>query len=230
VWWLVRAAALWLLATRPLGAEWVPDDPFSIASLLVFALVSVQWGRGKWLPTRWLKATRRFLDVVAILAIPFLLAGMNEYVAIAMVRSSASAAYESSTAGLAVEGARVRNIFAYDADGQPIERVQLFDQNGQPLTTVGPSGRNDDWDYYFYGGGGPTPVAEREIGRQPVWNIFPLRELPAPPYTSEVDPDDAVVPAFPFAQVPPLPEPLAGDDLAQADAHASPTPTASPAP
>ena len=37
------------------------------------------------------------------------------------------------SAGLVSDGKVVRNVFAYDAEGNPLEGVQLFDQNGKPL-------------------------------------------------------------------------------------------------
>lgn len=73
----------------------------------------------------------------------------------------------------------MRNIYAYDAQGNPIKEVQLFDQNGDPLTTVGgwqtPESR---FDQCLLGADQPIPVA-LENGRENVWNVFPLQEAPA---------------------------------------------------
>jgi hypothetical protein len=229
VWWLVRGVALWLLATRPLGARWIPEDPFSIACVLAFVLVSVQWGRGRWVPTQWLKATRTFLNVVAILAIPFLVFGIINYIDVARTSWSAIDNWEPWTPGLSVDGQRVRNIFAYDANGEPIEQVQLFDQNGEPLVTVGRDGAYQEWDPYFFGGGGPTPVAERVAGRDPVWNIFPLREVPPSVGYDELPSivDEGTVPSPPFDEVPPIPS-SATESTSTVAAEPSSTPLPTP--
>lgn len=212
VWWLLRGAVLFLLlvvfvgAPRPTGYDLV-NRALAITTLpgiLLFAallVLSVQWGRGRWAPVRWLRGVRVGVSIVAIVTAPFLLAGTVDDARSLLISDRAAAATVSSTPGLALDGERVRNIFAYDADGQPVERVQLFDQNGRPLTTVGAVDAGMEWDPYFYGGGGPTTVSESIAGRTPVWNAFPLREVTEP----WSDPTDALAPAFPFTQVPALP-------------------------
>jgi hypothetical protein len=244
VWWLVRGLVIYMLIVpflpfpggSGLGMDLL-DRLVSPTINLVYAgglaalvLLSVQWGRGRWAPFAWLRVLRATISLIAAVATPFVLLVTVDQVRGAMSYVRA-AGFESFEPGLSVDGQRVRNIFAYDADGRPIERVQLFDQNGEPLVTVGRAGADDEWDYYFFGGGGPTPVAEREIGRQPVWNIFPLREVPFSSWESDVDPDDATAPVFPFAGVPALPAPLT-DPTSSTDAATQllPQPTASPAP
>jgi hypothetical protein len=241
VWWLVRAGVLYILlvpllpiahprGTAPLDLLVSPTVNLVYAVILTALVVlSVQWGRGRWAPVAWLRVLRTVVSVIAVIAAPFLfMVLVNE--GRAAMNNVQSVGYQSYEPGLAVDGQRVRNVFAYDAQGNPIEQVQLFDQDGQPLTTVGPNGSFDDWDYYFYGGGGPVPVARQVAGRQPVWNSFPLREVT---WTegSEIDPDDAVVPSFPFREVPPLPAPLSADDTtttAQEMTEVSPTPSPAP--
>jgi hypothetical protein len=218
-WWVLRGTIAFALVamTTGLGGQhstaevrlldtltYPAANPLALLLLGGLVVVSVQWGRGRWLPARWMRSLPVALTVVTAVALPIV--GAN---AVASVRHALLYA-ESAEAtpyppGLALDGQRVRNIFAYDADGQPLTHVQLFDQNGQPLTTVGSSGQRDEVDYYFSGGGGPAPVAEREIGRQPVWNVFPLRELPADVWaTGDGEPDtaDATAPRFPFSAVP----------------------------
>ncbi|MGN6574933.1 MAG: HAAS signaling domain-containing protein [Nocardioides sp.] len=73
-----------------------------------------------------------------------------------------------SDAGLVNDGHRVRNVFAYDADGNPLQGVQLFDQAGKPLA-VDPDlvGR------MRYAGRLPRVYAWSD-GEQQVWNAYPL--------------------------------------------------------
>lgn len=88
-------------------------------------------------------------------------------------------------------------------------------------------------DYYFYGGGGPAPVAEQEIGREPVWNIFPLREVaPEAWETQEFDLSDATAPIFPFPQVPSADTSSPTEPTTESSTtdRATPAPTESPAP
>lgn len=238
VWWLLRGWALYMIVigflpiSDPLGMT--GDVLARVISptvnlvyfglLLACVILSVQWGRGRWVPTRWLRGTRTALSVVTAIALPILVFSAIGQVSGAMsyIRS---AGYENFTPGLAVDSERVRNIFAYDAQGNPIEQVQLFDQSGQPLTTVGPSGQTELMDPYFWGGGGPAPVAERENGRQPVWNVYPLREVAADAFLNrEPDPREATTPTFPFAQVPTV---AARDDEPTMQ---TPSPTVSPSP
>ncbi len=239
-WWVLRGAiAFYLVAMfAGLGGQQATAEvrlldtltspaanPLALLLLVALIVLSAQWGRGRWLPARWMRSLPVAMTIVTAIALPIVAANAVGGVRHALVFADSveSAGY---TPGLAVNGQRVRNIFAYDADGNPIDHVQLFDQDGQPLTTVGPAGQRDEVDYYFWGGGGPAPVAEREIGRQPVWNIFPLRELPDAAWaTDDGQPDiaDATAPRFPFSAVPaavgsvpqPSPTPVAENPVAE---------------
>jgi hypothetical protein len=243
VWWILRAVVLFfaLVPLLDLPGPRRGDlldhmlalrQPLAWLLLGALLLLSVQWGRGRWAPVRWLRVVRTVITVITAVAAPFVLSAafltLTSIVNASIVDSGRDEWWQP---GLSVEGERVRNIFAYDAEGNPIERVQLFDQNGQPLTTVGPGGLHQDVDFYYLGGGGPTPVAERENGRQPVWNTFPLRELPTDAgMSSEPDPADATTPAFPFAQVPALPAPSSTSTTAEMTEVTAPAPTQTPAP
>ena len=141
--------------------------------------------------------------------------------------------YDEATPGLAIDGIRVRNIFAYDVDGAPLEGVQLFTQDGTPLTTVGRDGGYGLSDSYFDCGGGPVPVPLAIPGRAGLWNVYPLQEVPAE--VGCVDPEDpyrdAAPAEAPFDSVAPVPQvdtsPTVGPSPAPSE---GPTPTATPAP
>lgn len=218
-WWLARAVILFVAFSVMTRGTWFSYDLLDALPLAACVIVSVQWGRGRWLPQRggdWIKGV---VNVVAWIAFPVISFGALNAFAQSQQYDYGQLATYSSQPGLTNDGVRVRNIFAYDSGGQPITGVQLFDQDGQPLTTVGRDGLYNDWDRdeYFSGGGGPVPVAESGPGLQPIWNIYPLRELPAGTEWMQPRPE-ATTPAFPFPRVP-----LSGTGDGFA---ATPTPTA----
>ncbi|GAA1997591.1 hypothetical protein [Microbacterium ulmi] len=205
VWWIARGWALFAMLSPLLGSTnrvvgFPAQNGAAWLLLLGFILLSVQWGRGRWAPVAWLRVIRIIVSIVTAIALPFLVGG-----AIASTRSlldyTAIEYIDSSQPGLTIDGERVRNLFAYDSDGNPLTDVQLFDQSGRPLTTIGRSiSRDSQWDEYFYGGGGPVPVPLTAPGRTPVWNVFPLREMPA--FSVDPDPSSALLPDFPFPKIP----------------------------
>ncbi len=72
------------------------------------------------------------------------------------------------TAGLLSDGKVVRNVFAYDADGNPLEGVQLYDQNGEPLAI------EPEIAYRMrYAGALPT-IYPWSRGEEKAWNVYPL--------------------------------------------------------
>ena len=111
--------------------------------------------------------------------------------------------------GLVNDGRVVRNVFAYDAAGSPIEGVQLFDQAGKPLAI-------DPRRVYRmrYAGRLPTLFPWRS-GEEKAWNVYPLpvafdggRNRPDRVWTRDEPP---FLPQPPLVAVPPaflpLPEP-----------------------
>lgn len=239
VWWVLRGCVFYVwvfLALMPKpGTGGILDSLLSLSynalSWVVLAtclVVSVQWGRGRWAPLRWMRAIRTVLTVLAVIAVPVLTASFSS--ALTQVYAGridpAPALYD--TPGLSSDGVRIRNIFAFDAEGNPIDAVQLFDQDGNALTTVGREGDGVQVDSYFYGGGGPVPVPYVIPGRSDAWNVFPLREIPAGASTwdSLADVANATTSDFPFARVQPLPAGTVAVPEPAGDQSASPAPTA----
>lgn len=206
-WWVVRGWVGYQMLSFLLPAGWGPDvlpnNGVAWLFLLAAVVVSVQWGRGKWLPFTWMKVT--FLvasTIAAIIVVPL---------AFDVVQRSASddfaandcCAYEPY--GLQLNGATVSNIFAYDADGEPIAGAQLFDQNGNPLAIMSDETARLN-EGMFYAESSvlvPNPAASGSQG----WNVFPLFEVPQ----SAMDDDGSIDQYFtarsprpPFAQVQPL--------------------------
>jgi hypothetical protein len=230
VWWIARGVAFYLilmLLTVPITGrvEYIPTNVVAWVILAALVLLSIQWGRGMWLPHRWLRGVRGVLNVAAtIVAAIALVAAPTALPQYFAAQAAYAYAYpDTSQPGLVLDGQRVRNIFAYDADGTPIENVQLYTDQGTPLTTVGTEGLANSWwwDEYFLGGGGPVTSAYEGTGRSPLWNVFPLREASGVS-TWDLDTAIPVEPQEPFAQVPSVPT--------QPDLHPepSPTPTSTP--
>lgn len=70
--------------------------------------------------------------------------------------------------GLLNDGRTVRNVFAYDAQGQPLQGVQLYDQTGKPLAIY-----PENVYRMRYGGQLPTVFSWRN-GEKDIWNVYPL--------------------------------------------------------
>lgn len=169
-WWLLRAwLATWLVASF-FGNEqgyWFSGTGWFLV-LAAFIVISVQWGRGKWRG----RGTGPLIavgNVIAIIALLPVMAAADDWSNGAYVDQ----AYSPPPAGTAIDGEQVSNIFAYDADGNPLQGVQLFDQTGRPLDvghdTTGPECSNEDCTL--------TSVRLPQIldnGRV-AWNVFPLQ-------------------------------------------------------
>lgn len=219
VWWLVRGATwyvclyllVWIVVPSSvsgglLGAILaLGGNAVAWAVLLAAVTLSVQWGRGRWLPGNGVRILRSFLTIGAVLALPILAGLFAQGVGLALNRANA-VPEPYVVSGLSVDGSRIRNIFAFDAEGNPIPVVQLFDQDGTPLTAVGRDQGPQTIDGYFYGGGGPVPVPYPVPGGNDAWNIFPLRELPAGSWMTPDDIANAEPTDFPFSRVQSLPE------------------------
>lgn len=238
VWWLVRGATwyvciylfVWIVVPSSvsgglLGAILaLGGNAVAWAVLLAAVILSVQWGRGRWLPGKGVRVLRSVLTVGSVLALPILAGLFAQGVGLALERANA-VPEPYVVSGLSVDGTRIRNIFAFDAEGNPIPVVQLFDQNGTPLTTVGSDAGQQTVDGYFYGGGGPVPVPYAVPGGNDAWNVFPLREVPASSWSTPDDLAEATPAEPPFARVQPLPA-----YVLRSGTTVEPTPAVTPAP
>ncbi|MFC5929042.1 PepSY domain-containing protein [Cryobacterium melibiosiphilum] len=226
LWWVLRGWAVYVVANIFFGGsfEVLPADPIRGIALLAFVTLSVQWGRGRWLPWHWLLGFRTLVSVCAVLALPWLLfIAAHEITA----QNNVNASYDSYvTPGLVQNGEQVTNIFAYDAEGQPLPDVQLFDQDGQPLGVVEDPANTPYLSQYDSAGTEHILVPSLLVPGGSGWNVYPLGQVAS----QDVYPFDALAPLgegeatpFPFAQVQPLvAAPEAGE------ATPSPTPTAEP--
>ncbi|MCI0159249.1 hypothetical protein KNO15_21310 [Leifsonia shinshuensis] len=225
VWWVFRGWAVYVVGWMLVAGQsrLLPDGLPGWVLLVAVVLVSIQWGRGRWLPMGWLKGVRLLISIVAVVSAPFLAtAALN---AVANAYSVSQVSSEPAPVGLTQDGQPVTNIFGYDAEGKPLEHVQLFDQDGEPLLTVGRSETGSDSDYT--GDPNSVRIPFAKAGHDYVWNVFPLREAPLSE-SGQVETGKAQAVPLPFQVTSPLSayrQPAAGS---AATAGPTPSPTAGP--
>lgn len=201
VWWVLRGWAAFRMTVLFGQLTPVPETSTGWILLAAFVVVSVQWGRGRWLPWAWLLFLKRAVTVVTVIALPFLLAWGTSAVAASTVYAYDT--LEVPMQDLSANGEAVTNVFAYDCAGSPLTGVQLFDQDGTPLS-VGDGGASG-W-VIAYGPDGDEVALVPDPAANPgsAWNVFPLQHATFGPGDTEPDPATISRPVAPFAVVPPL--------------------------
>jgi hypothetical protein len=148
VWWFLRAWVAVQLVDWTFG-PWEYPTPIptlggplgGFVLLVVAVVVSVQLGRGKIWPatmqgrSTWGRAALLGLNALAVLLIVPVLAqfpGPNAWAGDRAAYNYYDADFRRQP-GLKVNGRMVRQVFAYDAQGNPLTGVQLFDGRGNPL-------------------------------------------------------------------------------------------------
>jgi len=206
--WVVAQAVLWPYGLTEISL-WPASTPGRI--LVVAAIVvSIQWGRGMWVPRwAWFPRAVAVASVAAgVLAIPLVLdveadsrptvagaptydSGWNDGFYSAQV-AQASTGSEGRADGIWVDGMQVSNIFAYDSAGDPIRDVQLFDDRGRPVRTIGGEATWTTWSVPDVAGSWSFQPALASDGRTR-WNVYPLSAVPA----DQVGLGDADVSGYP---------------------------------
>ena len=251
VWWVARG---WLLGSFVSGlfgsnGEFlvVPSDGAGVFWVVVGVVLSVQWGRGRWMPWRWMPRFVVLASVVALVtALPMSLstqerieqgdgnlwsqgynAGLRDAEA-GGVRQGSPVAWgdvssPSGMDGVWVDGMQVSNIFAYDANGDPLRGVQLFDDRGRPVRTVAPDQEWQPWavpdvdgQWFFR----PSVATDGRLR----WNVFPLQALAE----TDLEVDEST--GEPRAAVGARPQQMPWPFLKAPTAIAQPTPTPTPEP
>jgi hypothetical protein len=234
-WWVLRAWAavqLLSLATSTDGrVDLLPrvgPPPVALGLLLVAVVVNVQIGRRRlWpgshlsspFPRLLLVGLNAFAVFVLLVVVP-LLPTQDKLTNTFEVGYSQGTGGDVSGAGLMYRGAHVENVFPYDAEGNPLNGVQLFDQDGRPL----PLARYSPW---------------RLRGLEEVWTVTypwvngsrPLRNVvPLPVRDQAVDrfapgawtsANPPAIPTTPLAVVPGATATLPSQDEAPGDEPAS---------
>lgn len=233
VWWVLRAAGL----TAVLAAVLRLRPELAVLAALPLLVLSVQWGRGRWLPWRWSRPAVWVLSLVALIGLLGSLAVLPRFASGSGSDSAESYAVPSSDIGLnqsANDGSstRVTNIFAYDANGQPVS-VRLYDQDGRPITTTEQPSSAAVSRVTTADGSSLTltPLAGATL-----WNSFPLGSVTddSVGVNGLLKPNAVITPApAPYASVAPLPviaSPASSSTApAQSATVAAPTPSPTPA-
>lgn len=160
-WWVLRGYLL-VMAADVLTGPWEPLDlvpqlgVWMLGPLVTVAAIvaSVQVGRGRMWPGTGApvrvhaRAGLLLLNIAAVLALaPVVGASGNLTHGFGYTQSSAWV----DQSGLRLGGRRICNIQPYDAQGRPLEGVQLFDQDGNRITSScnrwdeGSNGRHLPW-------------------------------------------------------------------------------------
>jgi hypothetical protein len=257
VWWVLRGVGLYAAVTVIVALVppftylpfesyngWsIPASPLQWLLMFGFVLVSVQWGRDRWLPKNPLRHVRTVAGILAVIVLPGLI--------ISVLSPRVEHVYATEPvgiAGLALDGVQINNIFAYDAEGNPIEHVQLFTGKGTPLDLYGAAGgqvaltnegeivRSENGGQQQFGmhdDGLLATIPSEDYRGRPLWNIYPLDEAEWDPMQAGPDLSTTKRPEPPFQKAPsidaasttpaPVPSPTPGAGI-------TPQPTETPAP
>lgn len=210
VWWVLRGWIVFSVLVVLVSQEWalVPRNFFESILWVALVIVSIQWGRGRWLGTGQIgTALRATVSVgAAVLLLPLAVISYDTVNQALNYRSYDYASSASPAEGLSLDGNNVSNIFAYDCSGQPLRNVQLFSEDGTKLS-VEPFG--DGYSSY------PNKELQEDVFGIPSqfvaaregWNVFPLDATVKNPYESDESAESdlgRVQAPLPFDTVQPL--------------------------
>ena len=123
VWWVLRAGVAFLIA------DTVSRDHFSIWFLPLFVLISIQWGRKKWLTQKFFTAILLPLNLLAVvLCIPSYYTISDKVDAYYSMESTMGNL--PSTDGLRFNGVMVNEIKAFDKDKKEVTGLTFQDGTG----------------------------------------------------------------------------------------------------
>jgi hypothetical protein len=213
VWWLLRAWSVYqvLVVVSGSRSSWVPYDLGTVLLFTVLAILSVQWGRGYWLPRR-LGRLPVATSVAAVVLLPVAVSEARNGETQGAFESGYDQAYayqEPQQDGVWVDGMQVSNLFVYDSAGNPLDDVQVYDDRGRAVQTV----QDDGWGSYELPGVMGTwsfvPATDEDDRRR--WNVYPLLGAPYEEFDwenpealrpEELLTTDPRVPPRPFAKAP----------------------------
>jgi hypothetical protein len=227
LWWLFRAWAAYMIIAALDGAlSGAPINPFNVFVGIVLLIASVQFGRGKWLPRRWMRNLLTAVNVVVIITVPFAVAWGISLAANPSASYADSSTADLSGTGLMMNGSPVWNVFAYDSNGQPLTGVQLFDQDGHPLSAAADPSQESA--HYSTDTSDVCFVPSAAVPGRLAWNVFPLAQPPCTDInaiTSEPNQSPFEVPASPEAATV---APLAATSVPTPSPAPTPGPTQTP--
>ncbi|MBS1908013.1 MAG: hypothetical protein JST33_15950 [Actinobacteria bacterium] len=251
VWWVLRGLVLAGLVAIPagLGPRTIagyggfPAQVFTWVLFATIVLISVQWGRGRWLPKNALRHVRTGASILAVLFLPLLFSPVMFGVSNAIAYPADSAGHQPPP-GLLLDGTQIGNLFVYDKDGNVIEGAQIYTNRGTPVNLFGEESENIESGRGRVDSGASENVVVpfRDEQGRPVWNVYPLQLGRIDDTTGQLDPSTTLTPQPPFLRAPDraltvTPKPTPGSSVAPtaspspqpSDAAPSPTPTPTPA-
>ena len=246
-WWVLRAwVAVQLLdlmagpVEKPTLLPSLGSQLLSVVLLLAAVVVSTLLGLGRLWPgavARRPRNARLLLLALNALAVVVLMVTVRAFPDAWQSHQLANGGYYADARphygpGLRSEDHYVRNVFAYDAQGNPLTGVQLFDQRGRPLAVT------PDPNHGSYAAGGSRVLTYPwSNGDRRLCNVFPLPvreqrgdQRARDPWGTARPP---VLPSAPLAVVPPVSMPTpapspSGTPSETPSGTPSPGPTASP--
>lgn len=140
VWWLVRGAILVVLPLMVAGVE--PFNGVLWAAALVGAGLSFAWSRGR--DRQPSTAGNRLTILVNLAALLLAFPAFATWESRANASKSPQVVYQElatpgPTSGAWINGEAATNLYAYDAQGNRLDRVRLFNQYGQAVS-IAPEG------------------------------------------------------------------------------------------
>lgn len=237
LWWVARGwiayqALMWVaLETnwlvwriRP-ERDGIPGRAVHWVALLVLVALSVQWGRGRWGAAQ-LPRLSRVLSVGAlVLLVPvgvFTYESRHYAPVVSDVRYvEVPGATIQPDDGVWVDGMQVSNLFVYDAEGDPLQEVQIYDDRGRPVRATADEGLGS-WSLPGVDEPWTFVPSHDEDGRER-WNVYPLQGAPTSAFAFEGDgsdpelDEDPRTPPRPFAKAPALVDAPAGDTAGTTD-------------
>lgn len=177
VWWVVRAfVGTWLLlqlVNLPFGGT-IGMSPFFALAFALATIGSVQLGRGRWTFPGQETVTTLGNGLAILLLIP-VWAGMFPGTSVEYVDSGEydEGVPSEHMIATSLAEAGVTNIYAYDAEGQPLTNVQLFDQEGRPLNTL-IDDENEVCDEFVCADVQPARLVTGSLA----FSVFPLTVVP----------------------------------------------------
>lgn len=227
LWWVVRGWVWFVLLRRLLdviswgGApaefsvhQFVPADAGGWLFAVVAMLASLEVGRRRFAKGQWQRWAVLALSAAAVVALPWAASSVWGRVdtpeqAVREVPYEVEVPVPAEPQdGVYVDGILVSNLFVYDAQGHPLERVQIFDDRGRPVRTTYDGG----WELWSLPGVAEPWrfVSAVDVDGRDRWNVYPLQGAPVAAWDEDgtgptlLEGESLRTPPLPFAQAPAL--------------------------
>lgn len=227
LWWVLRGW-LWFVLSRgvltaiggvhydevPL-ARFAPESPGTWLLAIVAMLLSLEVGRRRLARGTWQRRLALGLSGLALVTLPWASTELRRAVDDAVSSRGVTQYVEVPVEvpadpedGVYVDGMLVSNLFVYDADGNPLDRVQIFDDRGRPVRTT----YDDGWQLWSLPGV-TEPwrfVSAVDVDGRDRWNVYPLMGAPGAAWNEDtgaptlLEGQDLRTPPPPFAKAPAL--------------------------